>query len=76
MYVFKSRPIRVLAVMLVVITRVETISGVMMGLPGDWLVVDKYGNHNVCSDATFRELYEPFDDDADRYFDRVKPTIH
>jgi len=76
MHIFKSKPTKVFAVVLILPTKVPTLSGEVLGLPGEWLVVDKYGNKYVCQDETFRDLYLPENEDAERYFDKVKPTIH
>ena len=40
--------------------------------PGDWLLTDINGEQYAISHDSFMKLYEPADDDAAEYLDRVR----
>lgn len=56
---YRKRPAIVDAVQLTKRVEIETLEGVMVGNPGDWLITGVQGEKYPCRDDIFRLTYEP-----------------
>lgn len=42
--------------------KIDTIDGIMLVKPGDWIITGVEGEKDVCKDSIFRATYEPIED--------------
>lgn len=68
MAMFRTRPIEVEAIKLHQEISIQTLEGVMRGIPGDWLITGVKGEQYPCKDDVFRATYEPVDTEAEKLF--------
>ena len=55
---FRKKPVVIEAEQLTARTEIETLEGVMVGNPGDWLITGVAGERYPCKDSIFRATYE------------------
>ena len=70
---FRKKPVVIDASRLTEEERVPTLEGVMTGRVGDWIIVGVAGERYPCRHDVFVRTYEPADEDAREYFERVVP---
>jgi len=56
---FKKKPVVIEAIQLTERIEIQTLEGVMVGDPGDWLITGVKGEKYPCKDDIFRATYEP-----------------
>lgn len=59
---FRKKPVTIEAVRLTERIEIQTLEGVMVGNPGDWLITGVKGEQYPCRDDIFRATYEPVDE--------------
>lgn len=55
---YRKKPVTIEAVQLTERIEIETLEGVMVGNPGDWLITGVAGEKYPCKDEIFRATYE------------------
>lgn len=58
---FRKKPVVIEAERLTERIEIETLEGIMIGNPGDWLITGVAGEKYPCKDDIFRATYEPVD---------------
>lgn len=61
MPLYRKKPVVVEAVQLTERIEIPTLEGVMIGNPGDWLIVGTSGELYPCKPDVFEAVYEPAD---------------
>jgi len=56
---FRKKPIVIEAVQATKIEAIETLEGVMVANPGDWIITGVKGEVYPCKDDIFKMTYEP-----------------
>lgn len=55
---YRKKPVVIDAVRLTRRVEIETLEGIMVGQPGDWLITGIEGEQYPCKDSIFRATYE------------------
>lgn len=56
---FRKKPVVIEAEKCSVITKIETLEGTMIALPGDWIITGVKGERYPCKPDIFEATYEP-----------------
>ena len=56
---YRKKPVIIDAVQLTERIEIDTLEGIMIGNPGDWLITGVKGEQYPCKDDIFRMTYEP-----------------
>ena len=59
---FRKKPVVIEAVQITRQMSVTTLEGVMIGIPGDWLIMGIVGEHYFCKPEIFEQTYEKVND--------------
>jgi len=76
MPIFQKRPVQIEAIRLTRAMEIDTIEGTLTASPGDWLITGVEGEQYPVKNSIFMATYDPADDAAQRYIEKMQALIN